>query len=110
MTEDWINTTAGKEWAEAVLSDMKPKLKGSALVMQLVPDDGIGDAKFWVELGASIMMEKPIVAVVMSGRKIPEKLKMVADEVVYLDEGVNGPESGERLEAAMDRVMGENNG
>jgi hypothetical protein len=63
---------------------MLPKLIDSAIMLSLVPDTN-GDVKFWVELGAAIMYDKPIVAVVTPGRVVPRKLREVADEVVEVD-------------------------
>jgi hypothetical protein len=92
-----------KAWAKQVLDDAVPKIKDSVLVAQLVPD-GPGDVKSWVELGASIMLDKPIVAVVLGDRPVPEKLRLVADEIVRLPEGVNA-EGSDELAAAFERVL-----
>lgn len=105
----WENDPTAKRWVQHVLDDMAPKMSESALVMQIVPDKdehGAGDVKFWVELGASIMMNKPIIAIGLAGQEIPAKLKLVADEVVYLPEGV-GPEASDELQAAMSRILGD---
>ena len=98
----WRNDPTFKRWMEHVLTDMKPKMAEAALVAQLVPDDE-GEVKFWVELGASIMMDKPIVAVAFEGRQIPKKLRMIADEIVVLPEGAT-PEGAVELEEAFERV------
>lgn len=89
-------------WARHVVDDMVPKLEESAMSLNLVPDDK-GDVKFWVELGAAIMLDKPIIAVVFRDRPIPEKLERVADEIVRLPEGVDAAGSDE-LAAAIQRV------
>lgn len=104
--EDWANDPMAKRWVRHVLDDMAPKMAESALVAQIVPDDPNGDVKFWVELGASIMMDKPIVAVIFGDREIPAKLALVADEVVRLPEGVD-PSGAKELTAAFRRVLGE---
>lgn len=101
--DDWANDPAAKVWIEHVLSDMVPKMKDSAVVAQLIPGDE-GEVKFWVELGASIMMDKPIVAVAFEGRSVPKKLRMIADEIVVLPEGMN-PEGAEEFKAALNRVL-----
>lgn len=98
----WQDPTA-KRWVRSVLDDMAPKMAGSALVASLVPD-GDGDVKFWVELGASIMMDKPIIAVVLGDREVPPKLALIADEVVRCPEGVD-PAASDELQAAMKRVL-----
>lgn len=102
--EDWTKDPNAKLWVQHVLEDMKPKMESSALVCQIVPDDDVADAKFWVELGASIMMDKPIVAVAFEGRSVPKKLRMIADEIVILPEGMN-PDSAVELQEAFERVL-----
>jgi hypothetical protein len=72
VSDFWQDPSA-KVWIQQVLSDMVPKMADSALVCSIVPGDEGGDVKFWVELGASIMMDKPIVAVVFDDRQVPAK-------------------------------------
>jgi hypothetical protein len=101
--DPWRDDPTVKAWIRHVLDEMAPKMADSALVMQLVPD-GEGDVKFWVELGASIMMDKPIIAVAFGDTPIPAKLELIADEVVRLKEGVN-PAASEELAAALERMI-----
>lgn len=61
------------------------KMMESAFVMQLVPKEDEFDVKFATELGASIMLDKPIMAVVMPGATVSKKLLAVADMVVEAD-------------------------
>ena len=84
MSDDWTKDPAWKEYERHVLMDMVPKLSESALTISLVPTDE-GDVKFWVELGASIMLDKPIIVVVANDRRLPERLRRVADEIVVGD-------------------------
>jgi hypothetical protein len=91
-----------KQWVRDTERDLIPKLEASGAVVSLVPE-GEGDVKFAVELGLSIMMDKPIIAVVTPGRKVPNKLVLVADHIVEGD-----PTTGagrERLMAALQDVM-----
>lgn len=103
MTDPWADPTA-KAWIRQVLDEMVPMMEQSALVMSLVPEDREGDVKFWVELGASIMMDKPIIAVLLGDAPAPAKLEAIADEIVRLPHGVN-PEASEELAAAARRVL-----
>ena len=104
MMADPFDDPAVREWVNHVKTDMVPKLADSEFSISLVPGgDTDGDVKFWVELGASIMMDKPIIAVVFDGREVPEKLRLVADEIVEIPEGVS-PEGSEQLAEALDRV------
>lgn len=84
MSNPWDNIEA-QRWVRHIRSDLVPKLEGSGAVVSIVPSDGgEGDVKFWVELGASIMLDKPIVVVVAKGQPVPAKLRLVADEVVEI--------------------------
>ena len=107
MTDDPWEDPSAKAWARHVIRDMVPKLADSTFSISLVPTDGMGDIKFWVELGASIMMNKPIMAVLFGDGPIPipPKLALVADEVVRLPNGVN-PEGSVLFKEALERMMG----
>ena len=95
-----------REFLKHAEEEMAPMLRASAASISLVPSDH-GDAKFWVELGASIMFEKPIILVVSPGRSMPQKLQHIADEIIVLPEdGTIGPEVAEEIEAAMRRIVG----
>lgn len=101
--DPWDDPSA-KAWVRHVLREMAPKMADSALVISMVPEDREGDVKFWVELGASIMMDKPIIAIVLGDAPVPAKLAKVADEVVRCPNGVD-PASSEELAAAIKRLM-----
>lgn len=66
-----------------------------------------GTRKYWVELGATIMLDKPIIVVAFDRRSVPRKLRLVADEIVYLRDGVNA-EASEAVRAAIERVLRRN--
>lgn len=108
--DDFWDEPHAKLWARDVLDGMAPKLADSAATISLIPGESgkfdEGDAKFWVELGASIMMNKPIIAVVYPGQPIPDKLRRVVDEIVVLKDGIN-EEASRELGLAIDRVIGE---
>jgi hypothetical protein len=101
-SDPWQDPSA-KRWVRQVLEGMAAKMAHSAVVCSVVPD-GDGDVKFWVELGASIMMDKPIIAVVLGDRAIPTKLEAIADEIVRCPEGVN-PAASEDVAQAVARIM-----
>jgi len=91
-----------KEYAERVKKDLIPMIKDSKVTLSLVPSDGQPDPKFAVELGYCIMLDKPIIAIVNPGSKVPLKLAKVADEIV--EGNVGDPDFEKRFLAAMDRV------
>lgn len=95
-----------REWAQRVIRDLIPKISGSSLTISLVPK-GETDVKFAVELGFSIMLDKPVILVVQPGTVLPDHLVRVADEIVELAEPLNS-ETGagsRQIAAAVDRVI-----
>lgn len=74
------------EFQRVVMEGMVPKMEESSVCVSLCPQspDRI-DAKFCVELGAMIMLDKPIVAIIQPGGYLPKKLEMVADKIVHTD-------------------------
>ena len=103
--DPWEEPTA-KRWVRHVIDEMVPMLESSEAFMTLAPAKGQVDAKYCVELGAAIMLDKPIVVVVFGDRPVPRKLAAIADEVVVLPEGVN-PDSADEPAAALARVFEE---
>lgn len=102
MSGDWTEGLDG--WDDFVAHTRRVTVEGlaaSAFVMSLVPR-GEPDIKFAVELGLSIMLDKPILAVVLSGSAVPEKLRRVADEVVVAD--VDTEEGVALVAAAVNRM------
>jgi hypothetical protein len=102
MTDDLWDAPEARDWSESVLKEMAPKLEQSAFSISMY--DGHHDVKLWVELGASIYMNKPILLTVFEGAEIPPKLALIADEIVRL-KSLDDPESKERFEAALARML-----
>lgn len=90
MSSNWdqnLTPRERREWDRFVTHVREGTVKGmmqSAFVMSLVPEDE-PDVKFAVELGLAIMLGKPILALVIPGRRIPPKLRQVADAVIVAD-------------------------
>lgn len=98
------NDPVFKSWAGRVRRELVPKLEDSSAVVSIVPSRG-HDVKFAVELGLSIMMEKPIVAVVTPGMHIPRGLAKVADEIVEVDWDADMGKAHESIDAAFKRIQ-----
>lgn len=95
----------GDEWAKRVLDELVPKIEGSTVTISLVPT-GETDIKFAVELGLSIMFDKPILAVVQPGTKLPEHLVRVVDRIVEFRE--DDPEGTQRaIRTALSELYGD---
>lgn len=84
MSGDYSQDPEFKAWEARVHADLIPKLASSGSVISMVPK-GETDIKFAVELGLSIMMNKPILALVQPGTDVPPKLNLVADKVIVAD-------------------------
>lgn len=77
-------TAIRDEWEERVRRELVPKLEQTACVVSLVPG-GEPDVKYAVELGLSIMLDKPILLVVQPGLRVPPKLALIADGIIEGD-------------------------
>lgn len=95
------------EWQAYVMhvrTELLPKIEGSAMTVSIVPRKPEEvDVKFAVELGLSIMLDKPIILVVDPTTLLPEHLRRVADEIIVGDP-VKDPEMRDDLIAAMKRI------
>lgn len=100
--QDPFDTPEARAWAQRVLTELVPMIDGSAVSVSIVPSDE-GDVKFAVELGLSIMLDKPIILAVVPGRTIPEHLARVADEIVELD--TTSPLAAIRIHDAVKRIF-----
>lgn len=106
---DWtelMDDEARKKWDKFVQhfrEDALVKMTDSAFVAQLVPDKGKFDVKFATELGTSIMLDKPILAIVMPDAEIPGKLRLIADEIVEAD--LDTEEGRQSVQEAVGRMM-----
>ena len=70
-------------WADTMRARLIPKMKNSANVLMIAPDMNTSfDIEFALQIGASILLEKPLILLVHRGRKIPPKLLAIADRVI----------------------------
>ena len=78
---DWGDDPEWQAYARHVIDELVPMIEQSAVTCSLVPS-GEPDVKFAIELGLSIMLDKPVVLLVPSGTPVPAHLARVADEIV----------------------------
>jgi hypothetical protein len=97
---DWYSDPAMQPWLAHVRHQVIPAIQGSALSM-IVSPDGEPDLKLAVELGLSVLFNKPIIVVVPPGRVPPAGLARIAHEVVVGD--VTTAEGRRHLHDAMER-------
>lgn len=93
-------------WVRHVREDTVKKMADSAFVMSLVPD-GEPDIKFAVELGLSIMLDKPIVAIALQGRGVPDGLRRVAHAVIDLNGDIDTEAGRLELQRKLDPILAE---
>ena len=74
---------------KTVNEGLVPQLRDSAFVASLVPTPEDVDAKFAVELGLSLMFDKPIIAIATDGRVIPDSVRRIAAIVLDVDLGTD---------------------
>ena len=104
---DPFDDPAWKAYVTHVRTELVPMIKGSSIGMSIVPKDPEDvDVKFAVELGLMVMLDKPIMLVCRIGTVLPERLKRVADEIVFADD-LTDPDAREQIFAAMRRMQPE---
>jgi hypothetical protein len=81
VTDDPFDSPEWRRYSQRAMHELVPMIADSTVTISLTPQ-GETDIKFALELGLSIMMDKPIIAVVEPGTKVPGKLAKVADEIV----------------------------
>lgn len=74
----------------------------SAFVCTLLPGDDI-DVKIAVEIGAAILLDKPIVAIALPGRPVPAAMRRIATRIIEAD--LDTAEGRETIQLALDEVM-----
>jgi nucleoside 2-deoxyribosyltransferase len=91
-------------WEQRVRDAVVPLVERAAVAITLIP--GVrADVRFAVELGLAVMLDKPIIALVQPGMKIPGALAAVAAEIVEVDIS-RDPDGAQRSIAdAFARVM-----
>lgn len=73
-------------WADDMRKRLIPKMRDSSNVLMLAPDvKAEFDISFALQIGACILLEKPLILVVHPGRQIPPKLRAIADRVIEAD-------------------------
>jgi hypothetical protein len=94
---------AWRDYSNRFRREVLPKLLESAIFMSIGSEVGNFDVQQATELGAALLMGKPILIVIPRGRTIGAQLRRAADEII--DDWVAGtPESEERMLAAMRRL------
>ena len=75
-----------KDWADRMRARLIPNMRDSANVLMIAPKmSGKFDIEFALQIGASILLEKPLILLVDRSRTIPPKLRAIADRIIETD-------------------------
>lgn len=93
-------------WADTMRARLIPKMRDSASVLMIAPDMNTSfDIEFALQIGASILLEKPLILLVHQGRNIPPKLRAIADRIIETnldDLTMDAPAIQKQLKQAFD--------
>lgn len=95
-SEEW------REYAKDAQENLVPKIKDSAVTAMLYHDPP--DAKLAIELGFTILLDKPLLVMVGPGDRIPENLRRIADGVIEYGD-LSDPKTAARVQAEFIRIM-----
>jgi hypothetical protein len=79
-----------------------PGIRSSALVISVL--SGNVDPQLCLQIGAALLMDKPLILTAVQGAWIPARLRQLAD-VVIEGGSLSDPEMREKLQAAIQQVM-----
>jgi hypothetical protein len=94
---------AWHDYSQRFRREVLPKLMDSAVFLSIGSEVGDFDVRQATELGAALLMGKPILLVVPPGRTLSPQLLRAADEVID-DWQPEQKESQDRLTAALERL------
>lgn len=105
MNDDLENSEEFKQWKKHQEENVFPNIQDSSIFVSIVPTDRI-DAKAAVEIGAAVLLDKPIIGLIRPGTKISEKFARVVDRFVEFD-----PESQDfsAIRTAVEEMIEEQN-
>ena len=83
---DGFDSDGFRRYADDMRARLIPKMKDSASVLMIAPSiDEKFDVQFALQIGAAILLEKPLILLVQRGRIIPPKLRAIADRIIETD-------------------------
>ena len=81
--DDPYDSADFKRWSSDMRKRLIPKMRDSANVLMIAPDMSTEfDVQFALQIGATILLEKPLILLVHQGRNIPPKLRAIADRII----------------------------
>jgi hypothetical protein len=105
-SEGWEDSEGWKRYVRDFRKDGLPKIMNSAVALSIIGGDGKDfDTKQATEIGAILLLGKPLLLVAMPGAKIPAGLLRASDMIVF-DWTPSDEESQERLRRAIQEMVG----
>jgi hypothetical protein len=102
--EDYLETVEVKNFFERARRDMFPKMQSSAISLMILGSEP--DPKLCMELGAAILFDKPIIALAIKGRPVPELLKRIAAPVIEVED-LSSDEVQKQVREVLASVIGQ---
>lgn len=98
---DVLNEPSFRRFAEKWMRETAPLIRQSAYSIVVAPgESSLRDVKLAIEIGYSIMMDKPLIVMVPKGRRHhAPKLMRIADKVIEAD--LSDPEDSARAQAEL---------
>ncbi|MBO0864835.1 MAG: hypothetical protein J2P16_07180 [Mycobacterium sp.] len=103
---DWSESPEWHAYADRVLNELLPMIESTAVTAQLVTASP-PDVKIAVELGMSILLDKPLVLVVYPGATVPDHLMRAADALVEVGPDGLTEKVRDRIADAVHRLAGD---
>lgn len=76
----------GRRFVQRIRAELIPKMADSAVITMIAPDIGAEfDVDFAVQIGAAVLLEKPLLVLLPEGRTPPPKLARIADRIITVD-------------------------
>jgi hypothetical protein len=86
MAKDPYDGDDFQRYADDMRKRLIPKMRESEHVLMIAPNlDDKFDIQFALQIGAAILLEKPLILVVAVDRVIPPKLRAIADKIIDVD-------------------------
>jgi hypothetical protein len=96
---------AWRDFSRAFREDGLPKILSSSVCLSIVGGDGTDfDVKQAVEIGAMLLLGKPLLLVCAPGTMVPAGLRRAADEIIE-DWDPTDASSQDRVTAAIQRLV-----
>jgi hypothetical protein len=95
-TEELFALPEMQEFLRHAQEDMFPKLQNSVMTFAIFDENKV-DAKIALELGATILFDKPLIVVADKNKLIPARLLRIADAVIDIEDWKNNPEKAREI-------------